>query len=124
MWSNTRNTDSLFMDKVATDWLSEMTKEERIEFIDTLFTLVGEAGLESFRGLSWNMILKMPQFIKAYVKLPKEKKANFKRIIDGLFRIANKTLFTSGPGAGKDYDEVEDDGVLYIESDERVKEKI
>ena len=93
MWSDSRNSDSFFMDRVAADWLRGMSKEAREQFIDTLFALFGAVGLDSFRGLTKNVIFRFPEFIRAFRKLPKESRLQFKSVIDALFHIANQTLF-------------------------------
>lgn len=95
-YSDSRSLDSLVADKVASDWLSSITPEEREKFVDVLFTLFGKAGIRSFRGYSKQMFLKAPEFLKAFLMLPKDQKSMFIHVVNNLFKAFAGSLFHRG----------------------------
>lgn len=92
-YADSRSRDSIVLDKAASDWLSSITPEEREKFVDVLFTLFGKAGIKSFRGYSKQMFLKAPEFIKAFLMLPKDQKNMFIHVVNNLFKAFAGSIF-------------------------------
>ena len=92
-YADSRSRDSIVLDKAASDWLSSISPQEREKFVDVLFTLFGKAGIKSFRGYSKQMFLKAPEFIKAFLMLPKDQKNMFIHVVNNMFKAFAGSIF-------------------------------
>ena len=87
--------DSRFLDRTFKNWLSQMTKEERSEFFDTVFSLLESTGAERTGEII------RPQNVLAYVKTLKTNESMRSVLASELARLVSSARQTqSDPVSG------------------------
>lgn len=73
-------------------WLRQLTTEEQKSFIDALFSVLEEAGIQRFSDATKDAFASAQGILKAYGKLDDEKKEHVKKVLDILWEEGGKTL--------------------------------
>lgn len=75
-----------FVDKTLNEWIASMTHEERAGFVDTLFSVIGAGGKDTFGELGENWQTTVPAMLRELGKLEPEERANITRALALLVR--------------------------------------
>lgn len=67
--------------EMVTDWLKNTTIEERKIFVDCLFDLFEESGVNSFAEIAKSLTISIPKMLKKYNSLSDDKKKNMTNMI-------------------------------------------
>ena len=73
-----------FVDKGLNEWISSMTREEREGFVETLFSVLGAAGEDTFADLSGNWQASLPAMLRRLGELDPEERAHITRALSAL----------------------------------------
>ena len=84
-----------FLLKLQRGWLSKLDNTDRASFIDTLFSLFEATGLDTFGEMSDQKLRSAENIISAMQDLPREKRADFKRIFGELLHSSGQTAWSS-----------------------------
>lgn len=76
-----RSYNSVLADKTIRTWLDHLTMEERKIFIDTVFDIIASSGATCVSEFNRSLITNLPKIAKKLGTLPKEKSANFNKVI-------------------------------------------
>ncbi len=75
-----------FVDKTLNEWIASMTHEERAGFVDTLFSIIGAGGKDTFGELSENWQTTVPAMLRELGKLEPGERAKITRALALLVR--------------------------------------
>lgn len=75
-----------FVDKTLNEWIASMTHEERAGFVDTLFSVIGAGGKDTFGELGENWQTTVPAMLRELGKLEPGERANITRALALLVR--------------------------------------
>ena len=73
-----------FVDKGLNEWISSMTREEREGFVETLFSVLGAAGEDTFADLSGNWQASVPAMLRRLGELDPGERAHITRALSAL----------------------------------------
>lgn len=94
--------DSLMMNRILSTWIKSLSREKRETFVDSLFSIFGNAGIKTFRLNSTDVIMRGPDFIRAYFSLAREERKMLKDVTMSLARIAGEMFFDHDEEKGKE----------------------
>ena len=92
-YTDKRTQESMLLDRISSEWLKTMSKDEREHLVDTIFTILGAGGLNDFRGYGKNLLQRKAEVIKLYREMTSSEKAVLKKISHNFARIAGRTIF-------------------------------
>lgn len=78
---------SEFIDKTITNWLLEVSPEQRSEFFDTLFEILQVTNAETFSEISTKWFSNAKKMVKTYQKLEPKSKEILNKTLNALFKI-------------------------------------
>ena len=82
------DSQSLFFDRTISDWIMKASEDEREQFVEVLFDLVRECGVETVNDLKELPASKYMEVYKIYTKLDAENKAIVSEMFQSLFKSA------------------------------------
>lgn len=87
--------ESLSLNNTVRAWLDKLSMEERAEFVDALFNIIGATGAKTIQELSKERLLIADTVIKTYKNMDALTQSHLKKAIDMFFRETQKTLKSS-----------------------------
>lgn len=78
---------SEFIDKTITNWLSEISPEQRSEFFDILFEILQVTNAETFSEINTKRFSNAKKMLKTYKNLDPKSKNVLNETLNVLFRI-------------------------------------
>ena len=75
-----------FVDKTLNEWIASMSHEERAGFVDTLFSVIGAGGKDTFGELGENWQTTVPAMLRGLGALEPEERSNITRALTLLVR--------------------------------------
>lgn len=91
---------SLFIDKTISEWLENVSPEEREKFIDIIFQILSDTKVTSIEGLSKNWFYHACVILKSYTNIDRESKDIVFHTLYSLFSLASSN-FISSPNKSK-----------------------
>ena len=70
-----------FVDKTLNEWIASMSHEERAGFVDTLFSVIGAGGKDTFGELGESWQTTVPAMLRELGKLEPEERSNITRAL-------------------------------------------
>ena len=92
-YTDKRAQDSMLLDRISSEWLKTMTKEEREHLVDTVFAVLGAGGVNDFRSYSKNLLQRKAEVIRLYRTMSSGEKQILRKISRNFAKIAGRTLF-------------------------------
>lgn len=83
---------SEFIDKTITEWLQDISKEERAKFIDTFFEILNSTQSKTITELGMNKFESAKLMIKAYKNVDDDTKKMMLKTLNSLFNIAKGNI--------------------------------
>lgn len=83
---------SEFVDKTITNWLKEVSAEQREKFIDTLFEILNTTQVETLSEIRNNLFTNARTMVKTYQNLEPETKKIIVKTIDEFLKIGRSNL--------------------------------
>ena len=83
---------SEFMDKTITNWLKEVTPEQRGKFIDTIFEILNTTQAETLTDIKNKVFSNTKLMIKTYQNLSQEDKKMITKTIEEFLRIGRNNI--------------------------------
>ncbi len=83
---------SEFMDKTITNWLKEVTPEQRGKFIDTIFEIINTTQAETLSDIKTKVFTNTKMMVKTYQNLSQEDKKIMTKTIEEFFRIGKSNI--------------------------------
>lgn len=83
---------SEFVDKTITNWLKEVSAEQREKFIDTLFEILNTTQVETLSEIRNNLFTNARTMVKTYQNLEPETKKIILKTIDEFLKIGRSNL--------------------------------
>lgn len=83
---------SEFVDKTITNWLKEVSAEQREKFIDTLFEILNTTQVETLSEIRNNLFTNARTMVKTYQNLETETKKIIVKTIDEFLKIGRSNL--------------------------------
>ena len=84
------------VDKSLNEWVAAMSRDEREEFVETLFSIFAAGGEKTFAELGENWTTTVPAMLDFVNKLPEDTRESFKTAVGGFFReLAPEISFKS-----------------------------
>lgn len=83
---------SEFIDKTITDWLKEVSSEQRGKFIDTFFEILKETNVETLSEISNKLFTNAKTMVKAYQSLDPESKKMMTKTLEALLKIGRSNI--------------------------------
>ncbi len=85
-----RTSESLRMDEAVSNWLCELSDEDRVFFTDVFFELLTANGATTVEDLSDSVLANMADVLKSARTLPKEKRKEFTGMLRKLIKSFGK----------------------------------
>lgn len=85
---------SVKINEMLNDWLSKISKKEREQFINSLFSILDKNKIETIEDLAKLSIRKIPGLVKSYKKLEEESRKLMLNLLGDLVREAKKSFNT------------------------------
>ena len=74
------------VDRSLNEWVSNMSREEREQFVDTLFSIFEASGEKTFASMGGNWLDTVPAMLEFANRMPEETRESFRNVIGDLFR--------------------------------------
>lgn len=87
--------ESLNINKTIRAWITQLTHEERSDFVESLFEILQKSGAKTIAELNNEKLLMAEAMIKAYGKMDKSTKEHLKTTIDLFFKEGKKVIMQS-----------------------------
>jgi hypothetical protein len=84
--------ESLNINKTIRAWITQLTKEEKSDFVDALSEILQKSGATTIADLNNEKLIMAEAMIKAYGKMNKDTKEHLKDTIDLLFKEGKKVF--------------------------------
>lgn len=84
--------DSLNINRTVRGWITQLTNEERADFVEALFEILEKTGAETIADLNNEKFIMAEAMIKAYSKMDKSTKEHLKTTIDLFFKEGKKVI--------------------------------
>lgn len=84
--------ESLNINKTIRAWITQLTNEERSDFVESLFEILQKSGAETIADLNNEKLIMAEAMIKAYNKMDKSTKEHLKTTIDLFFKEGKKVI--------------------------------
>ena len=81
-----------FIDKTITEWLKEVSPEQREEFFEILYEILKATNVESFLDIGSNWFSSAKAMLKTYKNLEPESKEIMTKTLSALFQIAKSNF--------------------------------
>ncbi len=78
--------ESLFLQKMLSEWIEQLPEEQRKIFVDTVFDLVISSGAEKIEDLKKNLFSRLGDILKGMINLESEKQKILTDTLAALFR--------------------------------------
>ncbi len=83
---------SEFIDKTVTNWLKEVSSEQREKFIDTLFEILNTTQAETLSEIKSNAFFNAKTMVKTYQSLDSETKKMMTKTLEEFLRIGKSNI--------------------------------
>ena len=90
--ADSRSPLSLFVEKTLHDWIYNIGEERRKEFVDTLFSFLGNTGATTLTDLNRNLLGSLQGMLMAYGSLSAEERDMFNDVVGRLLKSGSDTL--------------------------------
>lgn len=84
---------SLYVEQVFGRWMGNMDEQERITFVDTIFSTLEATGVERFRDIAGQKRKSIESIFQAIKDMPKEQQQEFRHIMGSLLQTGGQTLW-------------------------------
>ena len=95
-----RSDDSLFVERVMTDWLSKVDDDSRKIFVDQIFGVLQSTGAYTMKDIWTANFKEILEAIQIARKLPKDEQKEINQVFTQLFRSGEKTFYEVIENAG------------------------
>lgn len=95
-----RSDDSLFVQKVVTDWLSKVDDDSRKIFVDQIFGVLQSTGAYTMKDIRTANFKEVLEAIQIARRLPKDEQKEITQVLTQLFRSGEKTFYEAVENAG------------------------
>jgi len=84
--------ESLNINKTIRAWVTQLSHEERSDFVESLFEILQKSGAKTIAELNNEKLIMAEAMIKAYGKMDKDTKGHLKNTIDLFFKEGGKVI--------------------------------
>lgn len=84
--------ESLNINKTIRGWVTQLSLEERSNFVESLFEILQKSGAETIGELSNEKLITAQAMVKAYSKMDRTTKDHLRDVIDLLFKEGRKAI--------------------------------
>lgn len=84
--------ESLNINKTIRAWVTQLSNEERADFVESIFQILQKSGAKTIEELNSEKLIVAEAMIKAYGKMDRETKEHLKNTIDLLFKEGRKVI--------------------------------
>lgn len=88
-YAESRSIGSEMVDRTMTEWLADIPDENRKDFIDSLFSSISSAGINTVSDVSVNGFKKLSDFLKSIKEMNPDKQQEFISIVKSLIRTGS-----------------------------------